>query len=234
MKEFERQKLEVKKELIDARSHIYISFDLWTSPNSLSIIGIIAYYLDKDLVNRSTLIGIRKVKGAHSGENIAEVIIPVLVEIRIVSRLGYFIGDNAGPNDIYWPVICRKLRPDIKEPNNRRVRCLKHILNLAAKAFLFSKDADAFKEDTNSKRSNAHVKKLPELWRKKGPVRKFYNLVLYIRVTPQRRERFLDILKGVVANDLEGEFDTKVTIYTVYINLIMYSDLMVIADNNTR
>jgi quinol monooxygenase YgiN len=70
------------------------------------------------------------------------------------------------------------------------------------KAFLFGKDADVFEEDTNSKRNNAYIKKLRELWRKKGPIRKFYNLVLYIRVTLQRREKFLDLLKGIVTKNL--------------------------------
>jgi hypothetical protein len=42
----------------------------------------------------------RRVKGAYSSENITEVMIPVLEEIRIVSRLGYFIRDNAGLNNI--------------------------------------------------------------------------------------------------------------------------------------
>ena len=206
IKEFERQKLENKNELLDTRFQIYISSDLQTSPNSLALVGIVTYYLDKDLVNKSTLIGIRRVKGAYSGENIAEVIIPVLEEIGIVSRLGYFIGDNAGPNDTYQRAIYRKLRPDIKEPDTRRVRYLGYILNLVVKAFLFSKDADTFEEDTNSKRSNAYIKKLRELQRKKGPIKKFYNLVLYIRVTLQRRGEFLDLLKGIVAKDLEGEF----------------------------
>jgi hypothetical protein len=109
------------------------------------------------------------------------------------------------------------LRPDIKESDNRRVRCLGHILNLAVKAFLFNKDADAFKEDTNFKRSNSYIKKLRELWRKKRPIRKFYNLVLYIRVTSQRREKFLDLLKGIVAKDLEDKFNAKIC--TVYTNL---------------
>jgi hypothetical protein len=89
--------------------------------------------------------------------------IPVLEEMGIVSRLGYFIGDNAGNNDTCWRAICRKLRSDIKEPDSRRVRCLWHILNLAAKAFLFGKDADAFEEDINFKCGNAHIEKLREL-----------------------------------------------------------------------
>jgi hypothetical protein len=166
----------------------------------------VAYYLDKDLVNKSTLIGMRRVKGAYTSENIAEVMIPVLEEIGIISRLGYFVGDNAGPNDTYWRAIYRKLRSNIKEPDSRRVRYLGYILNLTVKVFLFSKDADVFESDTDSKRGNAYIEKLRELWRKKGPIRKFYNLVLYIRVTPQRREEFLDFLKGMVLKEIKGAY----------------------------
>ena len=84
MKEFERQKLEIKKELADAQSRIYISSDGWTSPNSYGLVAIVAYYLDKDLVNKATLIGLRRIKGPHTGENIAETIIPVLEDMKIV------------------------------------------------------------------------------------------------------------------------------------------------------
>src|SRR5579859_3722491 len=63
IKEFERQKLEIKKKLADTHSQIYINSDSWTSPNLLSFVGIIAHYLDKDLVNKSALIGMHKIKG---------------------------------------------------------------------------------------------------------------------------------------------------------------------------
>jgi hypothetical protein len=52
-------------------------------------------------VVQSTLIGMRKVKGAYTEENITEAIIPVLVKIRVISRLGFFVRDNANNNDIY-------------------------------------------------------------------------------------------------------------------------------------
>jgi len=99
------------------------------------------------------------------------------------------------------------LRPNIKEPDSRRVRYLGYILNLIVKAFLFNKDADAFESDTDSKRGNAYIEKFRELWRKKGPIRKFHNLVLYIRVTLQRREEFLDLLKGVVTKEIKGAYN---------------------------
>ena len=55
------------------------------------------------------------------------------------------------------------MRPNIKKPKSRRVRYLRYILNLIAKAFLFNKDVDIFKKDINSKRSNTYIKKLREL-----------------------------------------------------------------------
>jgi hypothetical protein len=70
------------------------------SPNSLSFIEIVAHYLNKDLVNKSTLISMRKIKNAHINENIAEIIISMLMKMRIVSRLKYFIGDNVSFNDV--------------------------------------------------------------------------------------------------------------------------------------
>jgi len=55
-------------------------------------------------------------------------------------------------------------------------------------------------------------------------------LVLHIKIIPQRREEFLDILKGTMVKDLEG----KLGLANICIFLIKYSDLMVIAENNTR
>jgi hypothetical protein len=106
LKEFEKKRLEVKNELTTARSRIHISFDLWTLPNSLALVAVVAHYLDKDLNARSYLIGLRRIKGAHSGENIAEAMLPILREMGIVLRLGFFIADNVGNNDTCIRAIC--------------------------------------------------------------------------------------------------------------------------------
>jgi hypothetical protein len=75
----------------------------------------------------------------------------------IVFRLRYFIGDNYNANAIYLRAIYRRLCLDIKDPDSRRVRYLGYILNLAAKAFLFNKDADVFKNTTNSIREKGYI-----------------------------------------------------------------------------
>ncbi len=205
LEEFERRKLEVKAELATARSRIHISFDLWTSPNALGLVATVAHYLDKHLKARSCLIGLRRVRGAHSGENIAEAMIPVLVDMGVVPKLGYFMADNASNNDTTVRAICRQLRPDIKDPDSRRARCLGHIINLSARAFLFGEDPDAFELTTNDARKLGKLEALRASWRKLGPVGKFHNTIKFIRITPQRREEFLGLLKGEVAKDVEGK-----------------------------
>jgi hypothetical protein len=100
LKEFEKIRLKIKAELAIARSRIHVSFDGWSSPNRLAIIRVVVYYLDKDLVNRSYLINMRRINGAHTGENIAEAVMPILLEMGILSKLGYFIADNDSRNDI--------------------------------------------------------------------------------------------------------------------------------------
>jgi hypothetical protein len=156
--EFARQRRYIKAELITARSRIHVSFDLRTSPNSKRLIGVIFHYLDKDLKVRNLLAGIRQVKGAHSSENIAEAILPILKQMISKERLGFFIGDNAGTNNTAIRIILAHLLPKLKDLNSRRIRCLRHITKLAAKASLFRKDADAFEEESEIKKRLSKVR----------------------------------------------------------------------------
>jgi hypothetical protein len=63
----------------------------------------------------------------------------VLSEMMDISKLGYFCTDNATPNDVAIKTILARLRPDVKKSETHRVRCLSHIINLAAMPFLFGK-----------------------------------------------------------------------------------------------
>jgi hypothetical protein len=69
---------------------------------------------------------------------------------------------------------------------------------------LFGKDADAFEEESQSKKQLDKLKAVRELWRKKGPLGKFHNTVLFIRKTPQRREAFSSICGNEITAEIEG------------------------------
>jgi hypothetical protein len=185
---YESRKRQLRCELHNSKGLIHISFDLWTSSNSLAMIGVVGHWHDSDKI-RTTLLGLRRLKGPHSGENMAEVVIAVLKDYNISKRLGYFVLDNAGTNDTCVEEILRQLRPDLTT-KERRLRCLGHILNLAAQAFLFGTDAESFEIEVLTKRELKHEVSELKLWRKKGPIGKLHNTVRFIRRSPQRREEF--------------------------------------------
>jgi hypothetical protein len=84
------------------------------------------------------------------------------------------------------------------------VRCLKYIINLAAKAFLFSKNADVFKDNIDAARKNGYLEALREKWRKQGHIGKLYNTVKFIRYILQRREAFKGLIKDELPRNIAG------------------------------
>jgi hypothetical protein len=72
-------------------------------------------------------------------------------------NLRYFIRDNMSSNDVVIRCILGSIRPNIKEPDTRRVRCLKHIINLVTKAFLFGNDEESLKAEEMTKKEIQHL-----------------------------------------------------------------------------
>lgn len=142
----------------------------------------------------SCFLGLCHLRGPHSGENMAEVVIEILRDYNIIDQLGYFVLDNASSNDIYIMEILRQIRPDLS-PTHCRLHCFGHIINLAAKSFLFGKDAEAFEIEMTVSAQLKQAEKELEQWRKLGPVGKLHNIVGFIRRTPQRHEDFEHLIK---------------------------------------
>jgi hypothetical protein len=142
--EFIDAKLEIRdKVLANAKSAVHISCDLWSSPNGFALCGIAGYFVDVHYKIRSVLLGLRWMHEAHTGEQIGRKIIGVIEEYGIQQKLGVFIGDNVDSNDIAWREVLSQLHPD-RDPAASRSRCLGHIINLAAKAFIFGDNVEAF------------------------------------------------------------------------------------------
>ena len=189
---FAARKRKLRKELKRARSNIHLSFDLWTSPNCLAIIGIVSHFIDSKGCRQSKLLAIRQLKGEHSGENIAGAVLKVISEYRISKRVGYFVLDNVSSNDVAVDHILRSLYPDMTAAarKRRRLRCLAHVINLVAKAFLLGPKADDVSDELFLAQRNCDFQKMAEIWRKHGPLGRLQNLIRHIRLTPQRREKF--------------------------------------------
>jgi hypothetical protein len=99
MRTFETQKLRIRQVLQSAISKIHFTVDIWSSPNKLGILGIVAQFIDNDGELLSHCIALREVQGKHSGENQARIVMSVAEEYGIVTKVGYFVSDNAESND---------------------------------------------------------------------------------------------------------------------------------------
>jgi len=146
---------EIKKSALiaDLRSNceslIHISFDLWTSPNSLAFMAVVIHYIDSSYKNRTRLIALRHLSGSYCGENQAELLIEIIKEFELADRLGYFVADNAGSNDTCNECVFKELKFVLMSAQRsyRRLRCYGHILNLAANVYLWGKEPESFEAE---------------------------------------------------------------------------------------
>ena len=188
----------IQTEVLDrAISKIHVSCDVWSSPNGYALAGIAGHFVSHDGKLQSVLLGLKRLQKAHGGEQIAEHIVAVIKQYGFAHRLGVFIGDNVKSNDIAWSCVLHQLEPQ-RDPMTSRSRCLGHIINLAAKAFIFGKSVSAFEAivdsvDESSSRDSDATKLAQQEWRKKGPVGKLHNVIVFIRASAQRREEFMRV-----------------------------------------
>jgi len=168
-------------------------------------------------------------KGPHSRENIAETIVAVIKTYEISSKIGYFVLNNAGLNNIYISAIIKWLNiKDTKE--HRCLCCLSYVLNLSVKAIFFSENPKVFEKDIITAAILRDKKAALRHWRSKGALGKLHNVINYIRLTPQWREDFLaKACKGV--KELELITETKGHLDE---DLETKDPLILIQDNDTR
>ena len=197
--EYEERKIVLKAELEGSISRIHISFDIWTAGNWIAIISVWAYWIDDAGVRQRRLLAFRRIYRSHDGENQAAIILDVLEEYEISSKVGYFICDNATSNDSAVSIIVKTLNPAISttEVIARRLRCFGHILNLSARSLLDPTESEFTIAVEELDIDNASG------WQPSGSLGKLHLLIKYILASPQRREEFGEIKGGRTANEFD-------------------------------
>ena len=190
-KEFKKGKNKIKSMLQKSRGKIHLSFDLWSSPNGYALAGIVSHFVDVDYNVRAILLGLREISGEHSGENIGQTVIDVVHEFQYESRLGAFVLDNAGSNDTAVRYILNELElHDTHKEEHCRLRCLGHIINLAAQDFMFGQNSEKWLREHAAIEDSTDVEELQRSWISQGVIGHIQNLISLIRSSPQRRQAF--------------------------------------------
>jgi hypothetical protein len=207
VRSFSRHKGVVTELLGRSLSRINISFDAWSSRRFTSLLGLTVHFLDDEGKFRTFLLGLPRIEGRHSGENLADRVSDIIHEYRFEDRIGFFVTDNAESNDTCLEHLGIELG---FKKEHRRLRCSGHIINLVARSILFGTDADAFEEDCQAdKEAHDEVK----LWRSKGPIGKLHNIVHWVQRSGQRIEK-LHKLQAIENTALSLEDQTTYDVIT--------------------
>ena len=145
-------------------SRIYLAFDLWTLSHNKAINGITASWVDRKGHCCTALLALTEMGDRHSGQAIAQSVVPVIKDYNFGDKLGFFVLDNASSNDTCIAELAKQYN---FIPEERRLRCIGHVLNLIAQELLYGNNYDKFRGEV------ANVKDLAEqtaLWRAQGPI----------------------------------------------------------------
>ena len=124
---------------------------------------------------------------------------------EIGPKLGYFVGDNIGSNDTGICCIFQALCSDIRDSDSRRVRCIGHIINLVAKAFLFKQDVESLEDENLIKEQISKLLAVRKNWLINESYDKLHKTVNFICDILQRRDEWFSIANS----EIEEEFKDK-------------------------
>jgi hypothetical protein len=74
-----------------------------------------------------------------------------------------------------------------KQRRRRSLRCLGHVINLAAQAFLLGSQSQETLDQLGLVDGRRDFEAMAKIWRKQGALGRLHNIVKYIRMTPQHR-----------------------------------------------
>jgi hypothetical protein len=116
LRTYKAQKQRIRHEVQAALSKVHFTVDLWTSLNALAILGIIAHYISETGKLEHFVLALEEVDGEHTGQysyinlfsnllmvylglNQVEHVLKVISDYGIISKVGYFVIDNASNNN---------------------------------------------------------------------------------------------------------------------------------------
>jgi hypothetical protein len=178
----------VQSEIKHASTKIHLSFDLWTSlGRRLSLLGVVAHYLDEKFNPRAVLLSLPRMHGSHNATNLSTQLVSILDHFDLRESFGNAITDNASENAACLDLLGTEL---FINTGKRHVRCMGHVINLVAQEVLFGQDLDAFEESLE----NLTTEEVElRYWQRKGPIGRLHNLIRYICYSSNRRELFLKL-----------------------------------------
>jgi hypothetical protein len=191
MTRYRKEEGHVKERLRNEASEISVTLDCWTSPNNKAFLGITGHYIDNDWALQSLLLDFVPLPGDHTGENLCGAFVDVCERRGILDKLGGVTTDNAsnvGKCLTELESACSE-RGVTFAKDQQHVRCVAHVVNLAAQALLRE-----LKAEDSTAASNPDCGAATQTG-SEPCIAKLRRVVRCIRSSPQRSQSFKDLLK---------------------------------------
>jgi hypothetical protein len=148
---------------------VSIAVDAWQSPFKKSFLAITAYYITADWKWREVLIGFEHLKGSHTGEAMAEIVLAVLERYKITNRLYCITSDNAAPNGKMRRALDDML--ELLQWNSdqtwnheaTKIPCMAHVMQLVVKAMLAAFNVEPGEKDEEEEDDEEHSSRDPSV-----------------------------------------------------------------------
>jgi hypothetical protein len=164
------------------------------------MLGVVAHYLDQQFIPRALLLALPRMTGAHTAASLSTQLVTILDHYNLRGRFGYAVTDNASENRACLELLAQELGFNAAQ---RHVRCIGHIINLVAHKVLFGSNVESFEHELTSN-ITAEVAELTT-WRRKGPIGKLHNLIIYITHSANRREAFDRLQEAAFESIADGD-----------------------------
>ncbi|GBC23981.2 ribonuclease H-like protein [Rhizophagus irregularis DAOM 181602=DAOM 197198] len=160
MTSFNDSQKKVASILQNTSSKISFTIDAWTSSNNFSFLGITAHWVTENWKLKSFLLDFIKLEGPHSGANIKDAFLKSLKNFNIESKILEVTTDNASNNVTFLKAVESDLsqRYIYYDSEDKHVRCLAHVINLAAQQVLTTLKATDNDESSNEEVGSLIVK----------------------------------------------------------------------------
>lgn len=133
MVEYEKKMEELKVELASVPGKISITLDGWTSKHVLPFLAIRGHWIDNRWQLKSKLLDFAYINGNHDGQNHSAILVECLRRLKVpFSKILAITADNAGSNDTLFDWLDKYGISAVSS----QVRCLAHVMNLAAQDML--------------------------------------------------------------------------------------------------
>ena len=161
-------------------SKIHLIFNAWSSPSRASVLGVIGRYINEQYKLSTHLLSLTEMPESHTEANLAERIFATTEKFKTSERISFVISDNASNMNSCIKAMETSFQAAGIDWTERyhRIRCLAHIIHLAATAFFFpSNDAPENPNDF-------------EAWRQFACFNKLHNIVKWIKTNPKRNNKW--------------------------------------------